>query len=158
MEALQFRDRPALSQRSLALGRLFIGQQPRLDDAFPQKALDAAADGAEISRLGHKVQVVGVDRQERDSLQVGKVTVVCLAQGLDIVPIHASFVGAVALGDARHQNIGVRLEVDNEVRPWNLFRQSAVYLLIDIPFIFCQGQLGKEPVFGEHIVRDQRPR
>ena len=36
-----------------------------------------------------------------------------------------------------------------------MFCQGVVYLLVDLPFVAGQVQLGKEPVLGEHIVGDE---
>ncbi len=155
MELLVFREGAAL-RRDLC-GRAWTVElrQRGLDRALLKYALDLSQDRKEVCPRCHEVQIVGVYGQYPGAVKASEKLVIGLPQLVDIVPIHSPLIGSVALGDPAHQDVGVGLEVDNQIGDWGLLGQCRMDLLVDLPLITCQIQAGKKPILGEHIVREE---
>ncbi len=123
-----------------------------------QRLADAVDHVLQRLWIGNEIEVVGVNRQQTlmPFWQIDE-SLIGFGKLLNVSTFHAAFVGAVAMGDAVQQGVGVGTQEDQQIGLGYLIRQGKVNFMINIELISAQVDAGKEGVFIKGVIRNKVP-
>src|SRR3989454_1339050 len=106
--------------------------------------------------LCENVDLVRVHGQQCRLIVLGKKSRVLIAEPVEIPRLDGALKRAVPVGDAVQQRLKVRREADHQRRPHRHRGDQAEQTSVQIQFLGVEIHLGKEAVFGKHVVADDR--
>ena len=92
------------------------------------------------------------DQQRRFVVEVKELRI-GVAQGLEIVRLHAPFITDPAFIDTLYQHVDRRLKIDDEIRDRGFHGKPRIDLLVQRQLIFAKIQVREQTIFREHKVR-----
>ena len=139
-------DGSGLQQRRARRGGVEVGgprvaQAGNLSDQFVQ-----------IIRMFHEVDIRGIDNQQRTLVVMEEVVVVGLIQAVDVFTVHVLFIVPTTLSNIRHETIGGRLQIDNQVRDRRSWLHDSEHGFIQAQFVAFEVDTSKDPVLVERVV------
>src|SRR4029450_9224092 len=112
----------------------------------------------QISAVFDEVDLRAVDHEQRGLRIVMKEGPERFRQALQVLRGDAAFEVTISLADPAHQDVGPRLEVDDQIGPGNLRVEELEYLAVEGELVVAEGDAGEDAVLGEEIVRDRSAR
>src|SRR3989339_536543 len=117
--------------------------------------LDLSHEMFKVAGAFHKVDLARVDHQERGLVIVEKVFVISIAQSAQVVKGDVSFVGDPPLADPGQQDLGARLEVDDQVRLGKRRHEKLVDRFVEGDLVVLEVDQGEDLVLGQDVVAHQ---
>src|SRR5262249_26998552 len=112
----------------------------------------------QISAVFDEVDLRAVDHEQRGLRIMMKEGPEGFRQALQVLRGDAAFEVTITLADPAHQDVGPRLEVDDQVRPGNLCVEELEDLAVERQLVPAEGDAGEDAVLGEEIVRRRSAR
>lgn len=110
----------------------------------------------EILFVVDEIEAARIDGEHRTAVILREEEVIIgVVQFFDVAPFHLAFVWTVAQGDALHQRLGGRPQIDHQGRGRNLLGQGFVHPVVHFQFIALQIDAGEQRVFIESVIGDQ---